>query len=99
MSEFVGADMNGYSVKRLLVHRGCVGITDTGQVGDTYGPVVRCCLCQVVPGVERCVVVAREHGFLGVGPDGEVHQRVPVIDLVSAQDVVLCPVGGFLVHR
>lgn len=36
MSEFVGADMNGYSVKRLLVHRGCVGITDTGQVGDTW---------------------------------------------------------------
>lgn len=49
------------------------------------------------PGVERGVVVTRKHGFLGVGPDGEVHQRIPVIDLVPAQDVVLCPVGGFLV--
>lgn len=49
------------------------------------------------PGVERGVVVAREHGFLGVGPDGEVHQRVPVIDLVPAQDVVFSPVRGLLV--
>lgn len=49
------------------------------------------------PGVERGVIVAREHGFLGVGPDGEVHQRVPVIDLVAAQDIVLSPVRGLLV--
>lgn len=49
------------------------------------------------PGVERGVIVAREHGFLGVGPDGEVHQRVPVIDLVPAQDIVLSPVRGLLV--
>lgn len=36
MSEFVGAYMDSDGVKRLLVHRGCVGITDPGQVGDTW---------------------------------------------------------------
>lgn len=36
MSEFVGAYMDSDGVKRLLVHRGCVGITDPGQVSDTW---------------------------------------------------------------